>query len=390
MTWEPPPDATGRPATRRTLVVVVVVVGIALVAAVVLLWPRMPRQELVVTAPESSVQRPDAPAARDLEPIALPPAQVTDRTTGGGPMLPGATGLTIVTIDDVRRLQFIDTASGDTRRLDLQLPAPLSSDITALTMFEVGDHIVVDSGGAVATLDRRRRAPTVIANRHRAIPTVAEDVVWVADTRGVGPATATLVELDGDGVLASVQLPAQAYAVAGTPDRLIVSQAPQTVAISIDGSARRVAPGPAIASDGTHIAWLACEPNLSCAIVMGTVDDPDQARSLLTPADVYGDVSFSTAAFSPDGTLLAVPLYRGDASFEQVDIVVIDARTGVERARIAGTRDVFFTPLAWSRDSRWLAIGDWRTIRMWSVDRDETVELDDLALDPVRGVLLLE
>jgi hypothetical protein len=48
------------------------------------------------------------------------------------------------------------------------------------------------------------------------------------------------------------------------------------------------------------------------------------------------------------------------------------------------------TPLAWSADGRWLAVGAGRTILMWSMVRDEVVPLDDIGVaTSVRGLLIL-
>lgn len=367
-----------------------VLVALVVVAGVAGRWPGRARPKLTVD-PLASPAPADGGGAG--LPIGLgatqgPHAQVVERDVGTGPELPGAPGLEVVAVDDFSRLQHIDLASGDRRRVALQLPPTGASDAGVETMFDVGSTMVLQADDAVVAL-RPDGSTTILATGHRVVPTVADDTVWVTDQiAGPRPATVSRLHLDGTPQEA-VRLPALASAVAGTADTLIVSTPTQTVAIRPYGIRTPVAAGATIASDGTNVAWMSCTADLICAIVMGTVGDPDRSRLRLPPAEAPADDTARTARFSPDGRWLAVPLRHFDAASgaPRTEIAIVDTRTGLEQQRIVAAQQDLQVPLAWSPDSRWLAVAAFRRTHLWSAQRHED-HIVDLDVRPARGLLL--
>lgn len=313
---------------------------------------------------------------RDFVPERLPPIETTTQQPGSGRLLPGtpAAALTIIAADD-NGLYLLDTDSGDLRRIAVHRPTPAS---LSETLFVVGDDIVVDADTDVVVLPRTSVRPTRIAAGHRAVPTVDDRSVWVFDS--VTPfvtGTATRIGLDGT-VHTHVQLPAIAEPLIGTADGLVVGAPGAVTFVAADGQRRLLARGTAVATDGRRLAWLQCADDLSCAVNIGTVDDPDQVRTALDPAVLpAGFLGLPTGSFSPDGRWLALPLYESSRGLEDVTVSVIDTTTGTEAYRAKGSaRTPFNTPLAWSPDSRWLIFVSESDLRAWRAGQRQATTID--------------
>jgi hypothetical protein len=370
--WEQPPHPGERRWWAAAAAVAAVVLGIA-----VLVLPRDRTAGLSVgptTAPvEATLTDPVDP--RDFIPERLAPVDTTTEQPGTGQLLPGAPAdLTIIAADD-SGLYLLETDTGDLRRIAVRRPAPAS---LSETLFVVGDHIVVDADTDVVVLPRTSVRPTRIADGHRAVPTVDDRSVWVFDS--ISPfvtGTASRIGLDGT-VHTQVQLPAIAEPLVGTADGLVVGTPGAVTLVGADGQRRLVARGMAVATDGRRLAWLQCADDLSCAVNIGTIDDPEQVRTALDPRVLpAGFFGLPTGTFSPDGRWLALPLYESGRGLEDVTVSVIDTTTGTEAYRAQGsTRTPFNTPLAWSPDSRWLIFVSESELRAWPAGQRQATTID--------------
>lgn len=375
MSWE---DAPRRPTSRRGIVILTLlaVSAVAILALVVLRRDGPPAALRV----GPSQGPPDGPPPDDAAfvPQRLDPIDVTDEASGAGNLLPDPDAdLTIVAADG-DELLLLDTASGDRRRVEVA-PVVLD-DVIAV----IGDDLVVEAGDDVVRVAEGQVRPVRLADDHLLVPTVADDAVWVhsGETR-YAAGTATLLGLDGR-VRDRVGLPAVALPLAGTGDRLVVDT-PAGVAVVDGDGGRIVARGTALATDGERLAWLDCGGGLSCAIVIGSVDDPARVRTTLDAADLPGGFAgLPIGAFSPDGRWLAFPRYRTDerGRLARVVLSVLDTATGAEVFRTDGTpARPRGTPLAWSPDSRWLVFVSSGSILGWQADGAEGAEAVRIATD---------
>lgn len=370
--WERPPQSGGRRWWIAAAAVVVAVVGVALLA---LPQDRPAGLSVGPTAAPAEAPLTDPVDPRDFAPERLRPIETTTEQPGTGPLLPGApVDLTIVAADN-SGLYLLDTDSGDLRRIAVLRPAPAT---LSETLFVVGDNIVVDADTDVVLLSRTSVRPTRIADGHRAVPTVDDRSVWVYDS--IAPfvaGTASRIGLDGT-VHTQVQLPAIAEPLVGTADGLVVGTPGAMTLVATDGRRRLIARGMAVATDGRRIAWLQCADDLSCAVNVGTVDDPDQVRTALDPTVLpAGFFGLPTGVFSPDGRWLALPLYESSRGIDDVTVSVIDTTTGIEAHRAQGSaRTPFNTPLAWSPDSRWLFFVSDSDLVAWRAGEARTTTID--------------
>lgn len=370
MSWEEPPR---RGVGRRRLVVAATVAAVAVAAAALSVAGRDSAPTSLTVGPTERARHAD-PDEADFTAERLGPIDVTSERAGSGSLLPDAPrDLTIVGVDG-SELVLLDTGSGDRRRVRV---APVTLGGVAV----VGESIVVAAGRDVVRMTDGEVRPVRLAEDHLVVPTVADDAVWVfSGATPYADGTATLLGLDGR-VRDRIALPAVALPLAGTGDRLLVNAPGAITAVDGDG-VRVVARGMALATDGDRLAWLDCDGGLSCAIVLGTVDDPDQVRTTLEPADLpAGFAGLPIGAFSPDGRWLALPRYRteGRGRLHRVVVTVIDTATGGEafRAEEAAARP-YGAPLAWSPDSRWLVFMSDRGLRAWPVGGDGARSIGDV------------
>lgn len=387
MAWERPLHPPGRrwwawAAAAGTAAVLAVGLGVG----------RQPDRSVIVTDPSA---RPGDDRSAIIAPAPVGFAQVADTAAGTGPVVPAAPRLTVVAVDDLGRVHVIDLRTGDRRRLDVELPPTIGATRVGVdTIVEVDGRIVMDADDAVVVVDLETSIVHMVTVGRRVVTSTTRHVWLVHDLTDVG-ATAVRFEPGRFADRARhpmIRLPARAHAVAGSPRGLIVAQPGQTIVVSGDGTHRQVASGPALASDGERLAWLRCEPAQACAIAIGTVDEPDRVRTPLARSQAPAIPRTVAGAFSPDGRLLAVaaaPRSADGPALGPAEVSVIDAASGRLRRRIATGQPWSSAPVAWSPDSRWLAVGTGRTITLWSAARDELVALDDIGIvTSVRGLLV--
>lgn len=387
MTWEGSSDAQGRTWLAWVALAVAAVVSLALVLQT---WGR---DRALIVAPPAPSTPPDHAA---IAPVPVGLARVGDTVAGAEPPVPDTSDMTVVAVDDLGTLQFIDVRTGDRRRVDLVLPAISATRVGVDTMVEVDGEIVMDANDAVVALDLDRGIVSIVAEDRRVVPSISPTAVWLVDDFG-GESTPTATRFeparpDDDAARPTVGLPTMSRAVAGTRDGVIVALPGRTAAVSTDGTRRRIASGRAIASDGARLAHLSCGPTQACGIVIGTLDDPDRARTRLTRAGASLNPSLVTGAFSPDGRRLAVALdpdITETAGGRAAEVLVIEVTDGRLRRRMTIRQVRGPPPLAWSPDGRWLVVGAGRAVQLWHADRG-VVLLDDIGVaTSVRGVLLL-
>jgi hypothetical protein len=286
----------------------------------------------------------------------------------------GAGDHTLV-IADPLALYEVDLATGGVRRLAMSdgTWGPLTEPLMTVG----GDVITTTSAGVLRI--PVRTPPERIARDHRAVPTLDDSSVWVFDNLSTPlGGVATRVRFDG-GVTDRLTVPDITRPLAGTADRIVVG-GPGTVAVlGTDGSHRLLADGDPVASDGTRIAWVHCTADRRCALVLGTVDDPDHVRVTLADEDLPGGVfGLPAGAFSPDGRWLAVPLSPAAADDGRSRVMVVDTSTGAQVRRLTGAYGPG-TPIAWSPDGRWLALATRSGLRLWDAERDAVRSLPTVA-----------
>lgn len=293
----------------------------------------------------------------------------------------------VIVADAFSRLQIVDPTSGDITTVQV-LPRPSRTRPRALRATD--DSVVLDTADDVIRLPWDRRQATLLAGDHRSVPTFDTTSLWVFD--GVdftgrdndAGGTASRLALDG-AVLDRVAVPAVAQPLAGTRDALVLRTPNATIVAGTDGSARRVAAGPALASDGNRIARLECGDELTCAIVVGTLDDPDQARTPLPAMEVPADLDgVPRARFSPDGRWLALSIYRARRTglVDRSHVSILDVATGREEIRVDGSPLTEpHTPFAWTPDGRWLVLSSGDGLRLWDA-RERTLRTVDVDVAP--------
>lgn len=329
--------------------------------------------------------------AASLPSTLLDPMEVRSELAGRGPLLDGADGLTLAA-GHREQLVLVDVTSGD--QTQYQLPRSSRPPPGLGAMFTVGTDLVINHHGAVLRIAKGERAPVLVAEGRRALPTHRDDgSVWMTDGL-LSAVAATAVRVAPDGtVLERVDLPAIARPVTGTAQGLVVSTPGGISVISADGAEELTAAGDLVAADGEHIAWVDCESGVQCVVVLGTVDDPDRARIPLQPEDVpAGYFGLPTGVYSPDGRWLAFPLYRvNDAgTLERPWITVVDTATAAESFRIQGPYTQAFStlPLAWSPDSRWLFGASRDGITAWDTRTQQATPLT-VDIEPPRGLAVI-
>jgi hypothetical protein len=248
-------------------------------------------------------------------------------------------------------------------------------------LMTIGGDVVTTTPAGVLRIPPRGPVER-IATDHRAVATVDDGSVWVFDNLSTPlGGIATRVQLGG-GVADRLTVPDVTRPLAGTADRIVVG-GPGTVAVlGTDGSRRVLASGDPVASDGTRVAWVDCSNDQRCALVIGSVDVPDEARMTLAADDVPGGVfGLPAGAFSPDGRWLAVPLspLLGPADGgPRSRVVIVETATGAEVRRLAGAYGPA-TPIAWSPDGRWLALATRRGLQLWDAEHDAVRSLPTVA-----------
>ncbi|HEX6257733.1 MAG TPA: WD40 repeat domain-containing protein [Euzebyales bacterium] len=385
MSWEP--VTSRRDVLRWSVAAAVVVVLLTAVVLGVRGW----RNRSVSHAPGDG--RATANVAWGGEPPPHMPGEFTVRRWPAATAEPvpaeealrveGAGGRTLV-IADPLSLYEVDLATGAVRRLRLSDGAwgPLTEPLMT-----VGGDVITTTSEGVLRIPSRAHVERIAVD-DRAVVTTDDRSVWVFDNLSTPlGGIVTRVRLSG-GVADRLSVPDVTRPLAGTSDRIVVG-GPGTVAVmGTDGTRRVLADGDPVASDGTRVAWIDCTEDQPCALVLGSVDDPDQVRLTLAADDLPGGVfGLPAGAFSPDGRWLAVPLTPAPGPVDggpRSRVLVVDTSTGVEVRRLAGAYGPP-TPIAWSPDGRWLAFATRSGLRLWDAERDEVRSLPTVT-QRIRGL----
>jgi hypothetical protein len=259
-------------------------------------------------------------------------------------------------------------------------------------LFAVGDSLITNATDDVVRLIEPDLQRVRLAQNHYALPTFDDDAVWVLSNRVPNRSpTVVRVRLDGT-VVDQITLPPVAQPTAGVGASVLVSTPSGIHAVSGDGVRRLTASGELVAVAPDQLAWLDCAADLSCQIVIGTFDDPDQVRRPLAPVELPGGYfGYPLGGFSPDGRLLALPLYRPDAQqgVARTGVAIIDTASGAELSRLQerAPREFAGTALDWSPDSRLLFLTLDSDVSVWNANTGELRRLD-IGVPQVYGLVV--
>lgn len=338
MTWEQTPDPG---AARRRLWAVAILVAMAVAAAILLLreegsgmltiGPAAPPQPVGLVVPSTNPS--------DVTPTTLGPVEAATEIPGDGPMLPDAPDLALVTSDE-GGMRTIELATGDIDLIGQLAGAPYMVDPWML--FAVGDHVISNVNDYVVGMTGPDRQITQLARHHYALLTFDDTSVWVNANLSGAMGTSVLQRLRLDGTVADrIVVPAIAQPRAGITDGVLLST-PSGIRIASGTEVRRItASGELVAvSADQQLAWIDCAADLTCYIVIGTLDDPDQVRMPIAANEATtGDVGLPLGRFSPDGRHLALPLLRFAVDSRNMmnargAVAIVDTATGSEVTRI--------------------------------------------------------
>jgi WD40 repeat protein len=262
-------------------------------------------------------------------------------------------------------------------------------------LFTVGDHVISNAVDHVLAMTGPDQQTTRLARNHFALPTFDDTSVWVRGSLYGVVGTSLLLRLRLDGTVTDrIVVPAVAQPRAGIADGVLLSTPSGIHIASGDGVRRITASGELLAvSADRRLAWLDCAADLSCYIVIGTLDDPDQVRVPIAPNEVTtGDIGLPLGRFSPDGRQLALPLLRfgvGEMNMMNAHgaVAILDTATGSEMTRIQNPLSEAYegSPFEWSPDGRFLFVGLGSILSAWDADTGDLTELDDRP-NPIRGL----
>jgi hypothetical protein len=165
------------------------------------------------------------------------------------------------------------------------------------------------------TAEPAREATAPSANPSDFVPTPDDASAWVMASPTTLSAN-TVLRMRFDGTITDrIALPAVAQPQAGVGASVFVWTPGGINAVSGDGTRRITSSGLLTAVSADHLARLDCAADLTCQIVIGTHDDPDQVRVPIAATDLpAGLFGFTLGRFSPDGRRLALPLFRVQGS----------------------------------------------------------------------------
>ena len=388
MSWEQAPRSR---RVRQWLWPGIAVVALtAVVALVLLIRSDGPTGTLAIgptTEPAGDASAAPSVNPSDFAPTPLDPLDGSSEDAGDGPLLNDGPDVTVV-IADEQDLRSINLATGDIRR------SPVTSEIDPWTLFAVGDNVITNAGEHAVRITNPDHQRVRLARNHLALPTLDDASVWVR-APSTGPFGNTVVRVGLDGTIRDrVVLPPIALPQTGVGASMVVWTSSGIHAVSSDGVRRITSSGMLTAISADRVAWLDCAADLTCQIVMGTHDDPDQARLPIAASELpVGVFDFSLGRFSPDGRRLAFPLFRpgsGQAR-ERTAIVIVDTTTGAELTRLPQQDGAFEgAPLAWSPDSRWLFAAAGSRLTAWNASSGELIELHNARSGPIRGLAVVD
>jgi hypothetical protein len=370
VSWEPVP--TRRDALRWVVSAAIAVALLTSVALGVRGW----RSRSLAPAPgevrpSTALDWGEAPApyAQGEFTVQRWPAVTAESLPDDAALRVAGAGRHTLVIADALALYEVQLATGRIRQVPFSARSwgPLTDPLMT-----IGGDVVTTTPAGVLRIPPRGPVER-IATDHRTVATVDDRSVWVFDNLSTPlGGVATRVRLGG-GVTDRLTVPDVTRPLAGTADRVVVGGPGIVAVLGTDGARQVLAHGDPVTSDGTRVAWIDCTDDHHCALVLGSVDDPDQVRVTLAADDLPGGVfGLPAGAFSPDGRWLAIPLTPlpgADDGGPRSQIMVVETATGVEVRRLAGAYGPA-TPLAWSPDGRWLALASRSGLRLWDAERD--------------------
>jgi WD40 repeat protein len=392
MTWEQAP--TPRRLRPWLWPGIAIAVLIAVVAFVVLTRSDQPAGTLTIgPTADPAREASEVPSVNpsDFAQTPLDPLEDTSEVAGDGPLLPDGPDVTVITTDD-QNLRSINVATGDFRRTGLLAGA--DTQIDPWRLFAVGDSVITNSGEDVVRITSPDHRRTRLARNHTALTTLDDDAVWVLASPS-GLLNNTVLRVGFDGTIGNpIELPAIAQPQAGAGDSVFVWTPSGIHAVSGEGVRRITSSGLLAAVSTDQIAWFACAADLTCQIVVGTHDDPDQVRMPVTASDLPAAwVSGTLGRFSPDGRRLALPLYRAasEPAGEGSAVVIIDTATGAQLTQLPEREGPFEgAPLDWSPDSQWLFVAAGNRISAWNAGNGDVTEIATRHTGPIRGLAVIE
>jgi hypothetical protein len=297
----------------------------------------------------------------------LPPVQPPTESASPTRSQDGVEDLIVGSIEETQgstvvgiALRAIDLETGDSRRLDVSDFAPGDAQFA---LVRTGKGFVFRCGsGACALNDNLQGGSTTLGDAWCFAPSATEGRVWLAFLDPDSPDTVRSMEsvrevsLDGEVSVDSPLPPDRWHCPVGAVDQGVLFQDDEGLVVW-DAESRKVVsrlPGPIpAATNGSLVAW--CEQNCTGGLHLTDIgsgeDSVVEADDSFQFQDYDGD-------FSPDGTLLALPVTTDNSEHpRQVAVVDVQARTVklVEGVEIRG-------PMAWasSGERLFIVVGEGR------------------------------
>lgn len=299
----------------------------------------------------------------------LPPAQSPSESVAPTPTFQrGAEDLVVGSIEEMQgstvvgiALRAIDLETGESRKLDVSDFAPGDAQF-ALVRTGKG-FVFACSSGACALDDSLQGESRTLGDAWCFAPSATEGNVWLAFLDPDSPDTVRSmnsvreVSLDGEVWVDSVLPSDRWHCPMGAVNQGVLFQEDEGLVVW-DAEAREVVsrlPGPFPAdTHGNLVAW--CEQN--CRGGLHVTDIGSGEDIVIEADDSFQFQETYDGAFSPDGSLLALPVATDNSEHpRQVAVVDVQARTArlIDGVQIRG-------PMAWasSGDRLFIVVGEGR------------------------------
>lgn len=323
-------------------------------------------------------QAEDPQADEDVEPIdeeADPveedpeaPASDTERLEPSDDLvLPGDTGLEL----------FLRTHSGDLARVDLDTGELVATDAGSLgmsTLAVTGDTILYERNGKIIAWDTELEGESwEVAEGYEVFPAAGPGEVWVVhqSEHHDGRPGINLVRVDDGSTIAEHDLRVN-QVIGADGDHLVVEQHGHLSVQSLGSDeSHAIGSGRPIGHAGGWVAWLDCQPDLTCDVVVSAVEGDEERRVAFEPAS---DAPWFSGLVSPTGEHVIAPVFY--APGEGPAAVVLSVRTGdtavLEEATGGGPMG-----MAWAPDGSWAFVGvPGQGVLAWRASDGETILLE--------------
>lgn len=342
---------------------------VAVIAALVALGSNPPSPEEAAAPSSTTTSRPRTPSTRLVRPSTttstLPPLMLGEPT---------------------RQSVVLATTSGSLRVLDLD-----SGSVSGVSGFSTGgsSDTFARKGGIVysdTTTQYYYAAPfdglpVPLARGARVLPAFADDQVWVL-SESEEDRQATLVDIEGDTIVAPYALADDAYVMGATRHGLVLGAAGRVYLW--DQRSRAVRPLPS--GDIRVVGWetllrYRCDDAMACGyglldVASGT-ERPVPSLSHSADGDPW---QFQNAEYSPDGSTIAfLALETSDAAPARLRLGLLDVET-LEVSWLtpeddAGGTETWNGAPAWSPSGEWLFWCD-GYLNAWRVGSEKPQRLE--------------